>query len=288
MIDCHTHTFYSKHAVGTVDELILEALAKGIQVLTVTDHAPFYVDEKNRLLDSELDRYFEDIERARRDYAGRIKILSGLEFDYMPGSFDYTAKILNRYDLDFAIGSIHYILLPRGEQVKVWDLPRLSEPQVIKSYFRILGDLLKCGLFDAVGHADILLRGVPDSELVKYFETIRSLFVQYGVAFELNTSGIRKTALDSHSGQEVSGTWSYPSLSLLPELIALGTAFTIGSDAHASADVGSGILEVVGALVPFGLDRISYFEQRKRVEVSTRRLVPASWVQELAHTPRGV
>lgn len=288
MIDCHTHTFYSKHAVGTVDELVLEALAKGIQVLTVTDHAPFYVDGRNRLLDSELDRYFEDIERAKRDYAGRIKILRGLEFDYAPCSLDYTARILNRYDLDFAIGSIHYIPLPGGEQVKVWDLPRLSETQVIESYFRILGDVLQCGLFDAIGHADILLRGVPDSDLVGYFETVRPLFVQHGVAFELNASGLRKTTLDLQSGREVHGTWSYPSLSLLPELIALGTTFTIGSDTHTPVDVGSGISEIIGALMPFGLDSISYFEQRKPVEVPAKQLASTNRKQSSANTTQRV
>lgn len=284
MIDCHTHTCFSKHAVGSIGELVIAALAKGIRVLTVTDHAPFYVDAQNRLLESELDRYFEDIERARRDFAGRIKILRGLEFDYMPGSIDYTERILNRYDLDFAIGSIHYVPLPGGEQVRVWDLPRLSESQVIESYFGILRDLLKCGLFDAVGHADVLLRGVPDSELARHFETVRPLFARHGVAFELNASGLRKTTLDLQTGREVLGTWSYPSRSLLPDLIALGTSFTVGSDAHAPADVGAGIPEIVGALVPLGLDAIRYFEQRKPVDVPVASLAATNREQGLTKT----
>lgn len=272
MIDCHTHTLYSKHATGTVDELVRAAISKGIQVLTITDHAPFYVDRQNRLLENELDQYFADIERARYDYKGQIKILRGLEFDYMPGAYNYTVEILSRYDLDFAIGSIHYIPMTDGDQVKVWDLSRLADTKVLEVYFDILTELLECGLFDAVGHADTLLRGVSDSVLHEYIEPLLPLLIQHNVAFELNASGLRKTTLDQQSGQEVHGKWSYPSLSLVPKLINQGTNFTIGSDAHAPIDVGAGIRDVVNALVPLGLRSVSYFEGRRRVDIPAKFL----------------
>ncbi len=75
MIDSHSHTSYSKHAIGTVDELVRASIAAGVTVLTITDHAPFPVDTDNRLLASELDRYFADIERAREIFQGQITIL---------------------------------------------------------------------------------------------------------------------------------------------------------------------------------------------------------------------
>lgn len=74
MIDSHSHTSYSKHATGTVDELVRASIAAGVTNLTITDHAPFPVDTDNRLLASELDRYFADIERARKIYQGQITI----------------------------------------------------------------------------------------------------------------------------------------------------------------------------------------------------------------------
>lgn len=273
MIDSHTHTFYSKHATGSVDELVQAAIAKGIKVLTITDHAPFYVDEKNRLLESELDQYFTDIERAKDNYKGTIKLLKGLEFDYMPGSYDYTVEMLSRYDLDFVIGSIHYIPMVDSDQVKVWELPRLADTKVIESYFKILSELIECGLFDAVGHADALLRCVSDSVLYEYFEPLLPLFIQHNVAFELNASGLRKTTFDQQSRKEVHGKWSYPSLSLLPKLIDQGINLTIGSDAHTPGDVGSGVRDIISALVPLGLTRLSYFEARKRVDIPVKLII---------------
>ena len=103
MIDSHSHTFYSKHAVGTVDELVRASIAAGVKILTITDHAPFPVDSNNRLLEAELECYFADIERARQEHQGKIKILRGLEFDYMPGADAYNREMLARYELDFAI-----------------------------------------------------------------------------------------------------------------------------------------------------------------------------------------
>ena len=125
MIDSHTHTHYSKHAVGSVNELVEAAIVKGVKVLTITDHAPFYVDSKNRLLENELNQYFEDINRAKEIYDDDIMILTGLELDFMPQSYSYLEKMLSQLKLDFIIGSIHYIPI-KNEIVRVWDLPHLN------------------------------------------------------------------------------------------------------------------------------------------------------------------
>lgn len=278
-IDSHTHTFYSKHAAGSVDEVVRSAIAQGIDVLTFTDHAPFYIDSQNRLLESELDACFEDIERARSTYRGDITILRGLEFDYLPGSCDYTARIQARYGLDFAIGSIHYVPLGRDEMVKVWELDRLNHPAVLAGYFASLGELLECGLFDAVGHADSLLRGVPEPIVLRWMEPLVATFARRGVAFELNASGLRKTTWDPANGRETRTGWSYPSQSLLPMLIDADVHFTVGSDAHAPEDVGAGVQAMLDGLAPLGLRTISYFEQRRRIDVDIASLA-ASAAQE--------
>jgi histidinol-phosphatase (PHP family) len=275
-IDSHTHTFYSKHAVGSVDEVVRSAIAQGIDILTLTDHAPFHFDSRNRLLESELDAYFEDIERARSTYRGDIRILRGLEFDYLPGSCAYIERMQVSYDLDFAIGSIHYVALGADDTVKVWELDRLIHPAVLAGYFASLGELLECGLFDAVGHADTLVRGVPEPIVCRWMEPLAATFARHGIAFELNASGLRKTTLDMALGREVNAGWSYPSRSLLPMLIDAGAAFTIGSDAHAPEDVGAGVHTMLDALVPLGLRTVSYFDQRRRIDVDVASLTASA------------
>lgn len=268
MIDSHSHTFYSKHATGTVEELVRASIAAGVTVLTITDHAPFPVDMDNRLLASELDRYIADIEQAREIYQGHITILCGLELDYMPGTDAFNRELLARYPMDFVIGSIHYIEVPGEGMVKVWELPRLAGKAFLDRYFANLEGLLGSGLFDAVGHADALLRGVPEDIFLRRFEPLLAQLARSGIAFELNTSGLRKSSLNPTTGREVQGFWSYPSRELVAQLIAHEVPFTIGSDTHNPSDAGAGIPELIEALRPLGLNSISYYERRRRIDVA--------------------
>lgn len=274
MIDSHSHTLYSKHATGSVDELVRSSIAAGISILTITDHAPFSVDAENRLLMRELDRYFADIEQARIAYAGQIIILHGLEFDYMPGCEAFTRDLLACYPLDFAIGSVHYVEVPGEPMVKVWELPRLTSEAFLDRYFANLEGLVACGLFDAVGHADTLLRGLQEDAFLRRFEPLLATLARSGMAFELNASGLRKSSLVPSTGKEVQGLWSYPSQRLLPQLVAHDVPFTIGSDAHAPGDAGAGVAELMRQLRPLGLERISYYQSRRRIDVDIATLLP--------------
>lgn len=285
MIDSHSHTFYSKHAIGTVDELVRASVAAGVTVLTITDHAPFPVDMDNRLLASELDRYFADIERAREIHQGQITILCGLELDYMPGTDAFNRELLARYPMDFVIGSIHYVEVPDEAMVKVWELPRLAGQVFLDRYFANLEGLLGSGLFDAVGHADTLLRGVPEDIFLRRFEPLLEPLARSGIAFELNASGLRKSSLNPATGREIHGRWSYPSRELVAQLIAHEVPFTVGSDAHEPSDAGGGITELLAALRPLGLNSISYYERRRRIDVALDSLalpgIPAALAEGL-------
>lgn len=273
MIDSHTHTKYSKHAHGTVAELVEAAVQQQITVLTITDHAPFYVDADNRLLSEELFPYLEEVQRARQHYADDIKILLGLELDYMSGSEAYTRQLLDGLELDFVIGSIHYVPVGR-ELVKVWELPRLNDKPVLDAYFAALEELVTCDLFDAVGHADTLLRGVPEADLSARLGALVPYFADGRIAYELNASGARKSVYDPTTRQEhATGYTSYPSQPTVRALLSAGAVFTIGSDAHAPADVGAGIDAMLQDLQPLGLETVSYFDRRQRIDVPLHELL---------------
>ncbi|MGI2166493.1 histidinol-phosphatase [Shewanella oncorhynchi] len=272
MIDSHCHTFYSKHAVGTVDELVQASIAAGVTVLTITDHAPFPIDKDNRLVESELERYFADIDKAQENYKGEITLLRGLELDFILGSEVYTSRLLQNYPLDFVLGSIHYVTAKDDSMIKVWDLPRLKNTDFLDRYFASIESLIECGLFDAVGHVDCLLRGISEDEFLFRAERLLPAIVRSGIAYELNSSGLRKSIFNSESDKELMGVWSYPSRIFVTKLLALDVPFTVGSDVHTPADAGAGITELIEALKPTGLHEISYFVQRQRIDVALDKL----------------
>lgn len=273
MIDSHVHTRYSKHARGSVDDVVRAALARGISVLTFTDHAPFPVDATNRLLAGELEQYVDDIGRARSQYAGQITILTGLEADFMPGAGEHTQRLLANLELDFVIGSIHYVPVAGG-RVNVWDLPRLNEAETLTRFFQSLEEAVCCGLFDAIGHPDALLRAVPEDTWCARFLPLLPLFARHGVAYELNASGARKSTYDPVTGRESHGRLSYPSRTLLPQLAAAGVSFTVGSDAHDPQDVGAGVAELLEEVAGLGVQEISYYRSRRRFAIPLARLLP--------------
>lgn len=86
--------------------------------------------------------------------------------------------------------------------VKVWELPRLAGQAFLDRYFANLEGLLDSGLFDAVGHADTLLRGVPEDIFLRRFEPLLAPLARSGIAFELNASGLRKSSLDPKTARE--------------------------------------------------------------------------------------
>ena len=134
MIDSHVHSAYSKHASGSIEQVIISAIDKGISILTITDHAPFFLDSNNRLRKEEIYDYKENILSLKEKYLYEIKVLVGLECDYFEDCFDYNQEIIDSIKPDYVIGSIHYIPGINGN-INVWDLNKINNPQVIERYF---------------------------------------------------------------------------------------------------------------------------------------------------------
>lgn len=266
MIDCHTHTRYSKHGRGHIEELVQAALERGISVLTITDHAPFHIDTDSRLLHQEVEEYFDEIDRVAAMYVDDITILRGLEADFIPGCEEHLLRHLDGIELDFLIGSVHYVALDESI-VRIWELPQIISAPFLDGYFASLRELMVSGLFDAVGHPDAVLRAVPEELYCERFAPLVPLMKQEGISYELNASGLRKTFYDPASGEERHGTWTYPSLRLIRSLANEGVSFTVGSDAHAPEEVGMGLEQTIGAAAAAGLNTISHYQRRKRVDM---------------------
>lgn len=269
MIDSHVHSEYSKHASGSIEKVILSAISKGISILTITDHAPFFLDSNNRLRKEEIYDYKENILSLKEKYFDEIKVLVGLECDYFEDCFDYNQEIIDCIKPDYVIGSIHYIPDINGS-VNVWDLNKINNPQIIEAYFNQVKSLIKSKQFDSIGHPDILLRVVNEKILKKYHCELMELLIENKLAYELNTSGLRKSKYNPITNLEYLGEWSYPCLGNIQYGVENKIDFVIGSDAHIPEDVGLGLEDILSKSNNIGLNQICYFENRnkKHIEIS--------------------
>lgn len=74
--DLHNHTTYSYDGINTPEEIIKNAISKGIDVIGISDHQ-FSIGNK-------ISAYIEEINLLKEKYKNKIKVLCGLEIGLRP------------------------------------------------------------------------------------------------------------------------------------------------------------------------------------------------------------
>ncbi|EIV8494049.1 TPA: histidinol-phosphatase HisJ family protein [Vibrio vulnificus] len=273
MLDLHTHSQYSKHAKGEIEDVVKSAISKGIKTLCLTDHAPYFVDSENRILDSELVNYVEEVKFIASKYSEKIKVLVGLEVDYHPEHEDYIANLIKSVDVDYVLGAIHYVYVD-GVKVNVWDIENLSSREFLDNYFFYLHKMIVSGFFDAIAHPDTIMRGgIRACEFYERFVPLLLDMKAHNVAYEINCSSLTKSNYNLETKCKTKGEAVYPNYDLVATMVEQGLSFTIGSDAHSPSNVGSGVSENLKLCIKAGMDSITYYEARKPVVLPINRLL---------------
>lgn len=269
MIDLHMHTSRCRHAVGTVAEYVSAAQTAGLDVIAITDHLPLPPEMLARdphaaeyaMPHSELSEYFAEVTAAREKVAGSgLEVLIGIEADLYPGNEDFVRETLADFPFDVVLGSVHFVDgwafddPSRTDGYAKWDIRALWE-----RYFQDLINAARSGLADVIGHADLVKKFgyVPDGDLTRLLNDTADALSEAGVAVEVNTAGLRKPCAEM-----------YPSPAFLAALHRAGVPVTIGSDAHAPAEVGFAYAEARLALEHAGYTSAVVFRSRVAEEVS--------------------
>lgn len=260
MTDYHIHTKLCKHAEGEIHSYVEHALGLGLSEIAFTDHIPLpkNFDIAHRMTLGELDTYRGWIEKLRTSYP-EITIRFGIEADYYRGFESYTEKILDAYDFDIVIMSIHFLHhWPEGNWVFNYTFPEKSIKEIYIDYLDTVIEGIHTGLFDVVGHVDIIkssghsfVQTVPN-EVAKLLQSIKS----HNMALEINTSGFRKSANES-----------YPGYDWLKKIKSHHVPLTVGSDAHTPYQIGLNFYDVHARLRSEGIQTLSSFNQRMRTEI---------------------
>jgi histidinol-phosphatase (PHP family) len=269
MIDYHNHTKLCKHAEGEVYQYVEKAISLGITEIAFTDHIPLpnNFDIGHRMTDKEMDVYIGWVKKAQERYP-EIKILFGIEADYYEGFEEYTEKFLQQYEFDLVIMSIHFLKnWPDGSWVFNYDFPDRSFEDIYTEYLKTISKGIKTGLYDVVGHLDIIktagqsmFKLVPE-ELSK---VIQDVHIQ-NMVVEINSSGYRKTINEP-----------YPSFEMLGLLKDNNIPICVGSDSHAPHQVGLQFNEVYKTLNDSGIEYLTLFDKRKQ----TQKNINEIFVQE--------
>jgi histidinol-phosphatase (PHP family) len=244
---------------ANVERYAEAAAAAGIDELGVSEHIYRFGDAL-ALWDHPFWReYARDDLGAYCEFVRETPLRLGIEADFVPGREDATANLLEAHDLDYVVGSVHFV----GERAvdhpgyDVWD--QTGDPdRVWRRYFELVAEAARSGMFDILAHPDLVKvwgkgRPVPERDPRFYYEPAVEAVAESGIAVEVSTAGYRKPVGEL-----------YPAAPLAELCVQAGATFALSSDAHVPADVGRDYDRAVPELRSWGVAEIAVFERRQR------------------------
>lgn len=186
----HTHHPFCRHAVGSVNDYVEKALDVNLRHIGFSDHAPSHLfDDGLRMSFEEFNQYLKEIEAAQGIYRDQIKILKGLEAEYLELDDDYYKGLLKK--VQYLILGQHYI----GRDAQQFQSSyTLSTKKAILTYKEEVVAAIESGFFKIIAHPDLFLYAYPSfDETASYVSTeIIEAAIKHNVIIEYNANGLRK------------------------------------------------------------------------------------------------
>ncbi len=252
-IDLHNHTPRCNHAEGEPKSFIESALEAGIDIFGFADHAPMNFDKKYRMSFEQMRGYEEEIRELARIYQDKITIRLGYEVDYLEGYMD--RRVLEA-KVDYLIGSVHFINewgFDNPEFIGHYQDANLEE--IWKEYFDNVAKMARTGLFNIVGHFDLIkvFNFHPNGDIRPLAEEALDCIAKADMTLELNSAGWRKPVDEA-----------YPSLELLRMAYDRNITITFGSDAHRVEEIGYKQKELYKLAHSAGYTKVADFCNKER------------------------
>lgn len=201
ILDTHTHTYASGHAYNTMNEMVMAAKEKGLELLCITDHGPAMPGSAHRM-------HFFNLRACPRNKYG-IALNFGAEVNIVDyeGKVDLPDNILQQMDL--CIASLHLPCLKPG-----------SKDQNTDTYIQAMRN----PNIHIIGHAD-------DARYKVDYERFAKAAKEHCMIIEVNNSSLKP---GSH---RPGARDNYEKLLALCKAYEIPIA--LGSDAHIEEEVGN-------------------------------------------------
>ena len=255
--DYHIHTKYSD-GKGMPEEYIEPAIAAGISEIGFSEHLDLFKENHDWIMNPQnVGTYLEYLDNLKRK-TDKLIIKKGLEVDYLEGKEYETGVFLDGFDLDYRIGSVHYL----GERTVDEGLDFYTGKnfdRLFESYFEMVRNAVASGLFDIIGHFDLIrIFGYkPSFDPEPFYRKLAKTMKQYDVAFEINTNGRNRPMADF-----------YPDRRFLRYFSEKKVPVCVNSDAHMPARVGQYFDEAYRLLKDNGFTEMVVFSSRERRFIS--------------------
>lgn len=263
MLDIHTHTQFSHDGREKPIDMIAEAENKGLSYLAFTDHLDLdYLANPKYFIVSQLNvkKQYRVLSKVCDEYSGDLILAKGIEVGYSAEAVEKYRKIIERYDYDVVINSIHTI-----NNTDLYFKQFYNENTRKEAFTKYLNAILESVYadysYDIIGHIGYIIRYSPyDPKAYSYdefsglFDDILSGIIERGKTLEINT----KTKDDSVFIPDIDIIKRYKELG--------GKQITIGSDAHRKSEIGQKYTAAAAVLKELGFNTLTAYKNRKIIE----------------------
>jgi len=260
----HTHTVFSD-GKQTPRENVEAALARGFASIGISDHSYTDFDLRYCMRAEKVDEYLATIRALKEEYAGRIEVYAGLEYD------GYTDLVAGREAFDYLLGDCHYIKTSggyfsidhckEGHEALCNDWFGGDYTAFAKSYFEGYTACMQSIRPDVLGHFDLVSKFCLTDESSPAYRryATEALIDCLAVTplIELNTGAIAR----GHRAVP------YPAPYLWKEVVAHGGKFVFSSDSHDIANLDFYFAECAALLKQNGIRSVAVLKNGAFQEV---------------------
>ncbi len=256
-LQCSVHTHSSLcDGRNSLAEMAAAACAAGVKHLGFSGHIHTDIPhDQGNVLASGAEEYFAELERLKAEYAGKMEILRGIEWDSC--SDDALPE-----GLDYWIGSVHNLRGKNGEFYSVdWRRDSFCSCRdtvyggdmmaMIRGYYTEVARVAKMKP-TILGHIDLITKINGDGSF--FDESSREY--KAAALFALECADPKNTLLEINTGAVARGyrKVSYPGDFLLEAWREMGGRVIITSDAHAVEQLLFGYEEAAARAKKAGFD----------------------------------
>ena len=264
LCDMHIHSKTSHDGCETVENVAKACIENNISAFAITDHCDIQLCDEIDVF-SLVKESVRETEEIKEKYKGKINALVGIEIGEAIWNLDYAKRILQSFNFDVVIGSVHAVRYEGFyDAYSTIDFSTFTD-QMLNEYINLyldeLLETLKSIKVDIMAHLTCPLRYINgkykrclnsrdfESKITKILEYI----IENQIAMEINTSGI-----NSPFGTLMPERWIIEKFKNMG-----GHRIALGSDAHTKERVGNGFGKTTALLKSLGFDSYCYFENRK-------------------------
>lgn len=259
LADYHVHTSFSNDCNIDIEDIIYNAIKKNMKEIAITDHVDIDYPKSTEEDYFDFDEYFYTIKKLRDYYKNKIDIIFGVELGLQTHIKADINKFVNKYPLDFIIGSIHtvdYLELHNGD----FFIGKKQKESYLRYFEIVLENVKNFDEYDVVGHLDYIIRyGNYEKKQLRYndysdiIDEILKIIITKDKGIEVNTSGYKYNLNVTHPQYDI--VKRYKELG--------GKIITIGSDSHHYKTLCSNFDIAYDLIKEVGFKEITLFRNRK-------------------------